>query len=117
MLSKLSINLSKNKRKFGSMNPRHKKAKGNHDPQKKGHSNPPSDNPSKSQAKKGNMKTKKDTGKWCEFHKSPWHNTNEHHSKQSLVVEIKASESDPDSDSDFEPNIAVNDKGMQIIDA
>jgi len=33
------------------------------------------------------------------------------------LAEIKASESDPDSDSDSEPNVTVNDKGKQIIDA
>jgi hypothetical protein len=72
----------------------------------------PQDNQSKPQTKKGNGKTKKDTGKWCEFHKIPWHNTDECHSKQSLVAEMKASESDPGSNSDSEP-----DKGKQIIDA
>ena len=32
------------------------------------------DNQSKPQAKKDTRKTKKDIGKWCDFHKSPWHN-------------------------------------------
>jgi hypothetical protein len=61
---------------------------------------------------------KKDMGKWCEYHKSPWHNTDECLSKQSLVVEMKASESEVDSDSesnteggkwiiDVEPNAMV----------
>jgi len=33
--------------------------------------------PSKPQMKKGNGKAKKNTRKWCELHKSPWHNTDE----------------------------------------
>ena len=43
--------------------------------------NQPLDNPSKPQMKKGNGKAKKDAGKWCELHKSPWHNTDECRSK------------------------------------
>jgi hypothetical protein len=54
---------------------------------------------------------KKDTRKWCEFHKIHWHNIDEYHSKLSLVVEMKSSELDPGSDSDSEPS-----KGKQIID-
>jgi hypothetical protein len=46
---------------------------------------------------------KKDTGKWCEYHKIPWHNTEECRSKKSLVVEQKASESEVDSD--YESNL------------
>jgi hypothetical protein len=55
---------------------------------------------------------KKDTRKWCDFHKSPWHNTDECRSKHSLVAEIKDKEPNPDSESDYE-NIG---KG-KIIDA
>jgi hypothetical protein len=64
-----------------------------------------------SQMKKGNGKVKKDTGKWFDFHKSPWHNTDECHSKQSLVVKMKASELDLDSNLD-----SKMEKGKQIID-
>jgi len=49
---------------------------------------------------------KKDTGKWCEFHKIPTHNKNECHSKQSLVVDLKALDSD--ACYDYEPE---HDKG------
>jgi hypothetical protein len=69
------------------------------------------ENQSKTQEKKGHRKTKKDTGKWCDFHKIPWHNTDECRSKQSLVAEIKDKEPNPNSESDSE-NIG---KG-QIID-
>jgi hypothetical protein len=39
------------------------------------------ENQSKPQEKKGHGKTKKDTEKWCDFHKIPWHNTDECRSK------------------------------------
>jgi hypothetical protein len=64
------------------------------------------------QAKKGNEKSKKDTVKWCEFHNSPWHNTNECRSIQSLVAELKDKESNLDLDPDSE-----NNKRRQSIDA
>ena len=74
------------------------------------------DNPSKLQEKNNTMKLKKDTGKWCEFHKSPTHNTSECWTKQSLVVELKASELDACSDPESEPDKG-NGNGKQIIDA
>jgi hypothetical protein len=64
------------------------------------------------QKNKGNGKFKKDTGKWCEFHKVPWHNTDECFSKKSLVVELKEKESEPYSDFDAKKN-----KWKRIMDA
>ena len=57
----------------------------------------PPNNQSKTQEKKGKGKMKNDIGKWCEFHKIPWHNTNEFLLKKSLVVEIKEKELNPNS--------------------
>jgi hypothetical protein len=55
------------------------------------------------QHKKGNEKMNKDTGKWCEYHKIPWHNIEECHSKQLLVAELKASKSKDDFDYESNP--------------
>jgi hypothetical protein len=49
--------------------------------------------------------------KWCEYHKIMWHNTEECHSKKSLMVELKASESEVDSNFESNPE-----GGKQIID-
>jgi hypothetical protein len=53
-----------------------------------------------------------DTKKWCDFQKIPWHNTNECHSKWSLVAEIKDKELNSDSESD-----SKNTSKGHIIDA
>jgi hypothetical protein len=95
-----------NKWEFGSANPQQPKYDKD-DPNKQS-----PENQSKTQEKKGHGKTKKDTGKWCDFHKIPWHNTDECRSKQSLVAEIKDKEPNPDSESDSE-----NTGKGQIIDA
>ena len=70
------------------------------------------DNQSKTQEKKGKGKMKNETGKWCDFHKIPWNNTDECLSKQSLVVKIKDTESNHDLESDPE-----NIEKTEIIDA
>jgi hypothetical protein len=57
-------------------------------------------------------KTKKDIGKWCDFHKSPWHNTVDYRLKKLLVAKVKASESDVGSESESELE-----RGRRIIDA
>jgi hypothetical protein len=54
---------------------------------------------------------KNDIGKWCDFHKIPWHNTDECRSKQSLVAEVKEKEKNPDSKSNL-----GNMENRQIID-
>ena len=64
------------------------------------------------QVKKGNNKSKKDIGKWCEFHNNPWHNTDECRSIQSLLAKLKDKELNLDLDPDSE-----NNKRRQIIDA
>ena len=64
------------------------------------------DNLSNPQEKNNTAKPKKDTGKWCEFHKSSTHNTSESQAKQSLVAEMRASESDACSNSESKPNKA-----------
>jgi hypothetical protein len=49
--------------------------------------------------------------KWCEYHKIPWHNTEECRCKKSLVAELKASESEDDTDS-----VSNIEGGKRIID-
>jgi hypothetical protein len=60
-----------NKGEFGYENiqkPKH----GKDDPNQQ-----PLENQSKTHDRKGKVKTKTDARKWCDFHKIPWHNTDE----------------------------------------
>jgi hypothetical protein len=54
---------------------------------------------------------RKISGSDATFHKSPWHNTVDYRSKQSLVARVKASKSNAGSDFDSEPKM-----GRWIID-
>jgi hypothetical protein len=101
---KIEQKLKQNTRQFGPGNPSQQKpGKGGPNPKNKGQGKDGQyqDNQSKPQETKDTGKTKKDTGKWRDFHKNPWHNIADCRSKQSLVVKVKASESNADSDRDF----------------
>jgi hypothetical protein len=64
-----------NKRELGFSNPQQLK-KGKDNP-----NNQTSENQSKPHENKGKGNMKKETGKWCDFHKIHWHNTDECFSK------------------------------------
>jgi hypothetical protein len=93
---KIEQKLKQKMQQFGPGNPSHQKlGKSGPNQQRKGQSKygKHQDNQSKTQAKKDTEKTKKDIGKWCDFHESPWQNIVDFRSKQSLVAEVKASKS------------------------
>jgi hypothetical protein len=95
-----------NKWEFGSANMKQPKH-GKDDPNQQ-----PLDNQYKKHETNGKVKRKNDTGKWCDFHKIPWHNIDECRSKQSLVAEVKYIE--PNLDSESNPK---NIENKQIINA
>jgi hypothetical protein len=64
-----------NKWEFRTANPQKSKY------DKDNHNKESPKNQSKPKEKKGHGKTKKDTEKWCNFHKIPWLKTDECHSK------------------------------------
>jgi hypothetical protein len=71
---KIIQNLRQKTRQFGSGNPsQQKQGKGNTNRHNKGQRKygHPKENQSKRKINKDDGKTKKDTGKWCDFHKSP----------------------------------------------
>lgn len=74
---KIEEKFKQRKRDFGSVNP--KQGKCAPKPQNKGPSQggATQGSPSNPQAKNNTTKTKKDTGKWCEIHKSSTHNASE----------------------------------------
>eukprot|EP00253_Pinus_taeda_P034976 PITA_34976 len=104
---KIEQKFKQKKQDFGSANP---KTKG------KSQGRVTQDNLSKLQENKNTRKSKKDTGKLCEFHKSPTHNTSECRTEQMLVAELKAYESNACFDPESEPDKG-NGKGKKIIDA
>ena len=103
----------RNKWEFGSENASQQKMrKVKPSPQTKGprNDNQLLENLSKSQIVKGSGKTRKDIRKWFKFHKIPQHNTNERCTKKLLVAKLKASELDPNTNSN-----SKLEKGKHII--
>ena len=92
--SKIEHKFKQKKRDFGSANL--KPGKGTLEPQNTGKSQ-------REVTRNTTTNPKKDMGKWCEFHNSPIHNTNECRAKQSLVAKLKALKSYACSNLELEP--------------
>jgi hypothetical protein len=86
---KIKQKLKQKMQQFGPGNPSQQKTRGGPNPQRK--YGQYQDNQSKPQENKDTGKKKKDIRKWCDFHKSPWHNIVDCRSKQSLVAKVKSS--------------------------
>ena len=113
---KIAQNFKQKKRDFGSMNMNPRKGAPKPPNKGQGQGRMPHDNFLKLQVKNNTMKTKKDTRKWCEFYKSPTHNTSECWAKKSPVDKRKDSKLDACSESELETDKG-NDRGKKIIDA
>jgi hypothetical protein len=81
---KIEQKLQQKTRQFGPGNPSQQNpGKGGPNPKNKGQRKDGQyqDYQSKPKEKKDTRKIKKDTGKWCDFHKSPWHSNADCRSK------------------------------------
>lgn len=85
---KIEQKFKQKKQDFGSTNPKQWKGVPKLQNQGQSQGRETQDSPSKLQDNKNTMKSKKDRGKWCEFHKIPNQNTNECRDKQFLVAKL-----------------------------
>jgi hypothetical protein len=102
---KIELKLKQKTQQFGIGNPsQQKQGKGSPNPENKGKRKygQIQDHQPKLQVKRDTRKMKKDTWKWCNFHKSLWNKTANCCSKKSLVIEVKFSNLDVGSDSESE---------------
>ena len=99
--TKIEQKFKQKNRDFGSVNP------------KLGKGAPETQNKEQGQSgvtQNNTTNPKKDTGRWCEFHNNPTHNTNECRAKKSQVAELEAPKSYAFVDPKSEPHKG-DDKG------